>query len=405
MTDRHIGRMPLRVLHTADWHLGDRLGGIDRLPDQLARLEELTAHAESEQADVLLVCGDVLEESRPRRLAPIVAEVASLLEPSVERGMQCVFLRGNHDSRHTFDLLASLQRLIGGGAGQVRFVGSPALVPLKRAGAEEAAATLVALPYPTAPAYGVDAQAPSLEAKQAALQVAVGEHMERLTAEARGALPGLPTLMAGHFLLSGAPAATGAREVSEDEDVRIESGRLGDFAYVALGHVHEPAALAENVRYSGALDRVDFGESGQDRHAVLVEIADDGRTTQRELALDATPMVELEIGSLGEIAEQAETLPERERTIVKLVMRLGRDDSAALWMAEARARFPRLFQPPTLIQLDDPFPSLVTGEIERADVGETVRDYLAGELEDDPDRDELLALARELLAEQAVESR
>src|SRR5918993_1226056 len=233
--------MPLRVLHTADWHLGDRLGGLDRLPDQLARLEELMAHAEREQADVLLVCGDVLEESRPRRLAPIVSQLARLLEPSVARGMQCVFVRGNHDSRHTFELLASLQRLLGAGGGQVRFVGEPELVPLRDADGEPAAA-LVALPYPSAAAYGVDAQQPSIESKQAALQEAVRESVERLASEADAELAGLPKLMAGHFLLRGAPATTGAREVSEDEDVRIDTDRLSDFGYVALGHVHEPTA-------------------------------------------------------------------------------------------------------------------------------------------------------------------
>lgn len=395
--------MSLRLLHTADWHLGDRLGGLERLPDQLARLEELMAHAEDRRADVLLVCGDVLEEARPQRLAPIVAAIARLLGPSVERGMQCVFLAGNHDSQHTFDLLASLQRLLAGEAGRVHFVGSPALVPLTGADGAPAAA-LVALPYPTATAYGTDVQAATLESKHAALQAAVADAAERLTAQAGADLPGLPKLIAGHFLVRDAPAATG-HEVAESEDVRVEVPRLSDFAYVALGHVHEPTALSERVRYSGALDRVDFGEAGQPRQAVLVEVAEDGAATQCELALHPTPLEQFEIGAADELAEKAELLEDPERTIVKLVLRLGREDSASLWLAEARERFPRLFRPPETIHLDDPLPALVTGEIERGDVGDTVRDFLADELEGDPDRDELLALAGELLDEQAGERR
>ena len=296
--------MALRILHTADWHLGDRLGGLDRLPDQLARLGELMAHAEERRADVLLVCGDVLEESRPRQLAPIVAEVARLLRPSIERGMQCVFLKGNHDSRHTFDLLAGIQQLLGGEAGGVRFVGSPQLLTLDADG--EPAASLVALPYPTAAAYAVETPAATLEHKQAALQQAVSERIEQLADLADAELPDLPKAMAGHFLLREAPAATGAREVSEEEDVRVESARLSEFAYVALGHVHEPTVLSERVRYSGALDRIDFGEAGQDRHAVLVEVAGDGGLTQTELALDPTPMERIEVGS-----QFAEGLPGR----------------------------------------------------------------------------------------------
>ena len=90
-------------------------------------------------------------------------------------------------------------------------------------------------------------------------------------------------------------------------------------------------------------------------------------------------------------------------TIVTLVLRLGREDDASLWLAEARERFPRLRRPPELIQLDDPLPSLITGEIEHADVGQTVRRYLSGELAGDPDRDELIALAAELLDARARE--
>lgn len=394
--------MALRILHTADWHLGDRLGGLERLPDQLARLEELMGHVESEQVDVLLVCGDVLEEGRPQRLTPIVSEVARLLGPSVERGMQCVFVKGNHDSQHTFDLLNSLQRLFAGEAGRVHFVGSPALIPLVADGGP--AASLVALPYPEAPAYRIDMQPTTLEGKHATLQAAVAGATERLTAQASADLPGLPQLLAGHFLVRDAPAATG-HEVAESEDVRVEVPRLSDFAYVALGHVHEPTALSERVRYSGALDRVDFGEAGQPRQAVLVEVARNGAATQHELALDPTPLEQFEIGAAAELAEKAELLPDPARAIVKLVMRLGREDSASLWLAEARERFPRLYRPPDIVQLDDPLPALVTGEIERGDVGDTVREFLAGELEGDPDRDALLALAGELLDEQAGEPR
>lgn len=393
--------MTLRVLHTADWHLGDRLGGLDRLPDQIARLEELMAHAEKHRVDVLLVCGDVLEESRPQRLAEIVSEVARLLQPSIERGMRCVFLAGNHDSRHTFDLLEGVQRLIADDAGRVHFIGSPALLELTAGG--RPAAALVALPYPNATAYGVDTQITTLERKRAALQQAVSDRIELLAAQADSELPGVPKLMAGHFLLREAPAETGVREVSEIEDVRVESPRLGDFAYVALGHVHEPTVLSERVRYSGALDRVDFGEAEQPRHAVLVEIAEDGGVTQSELPLDPTPMARFETGALADVAEKAELLEDPERTIVKLALRLGREDSASLWLAEARDRFPRLYRPPDLIQLDDPQPALITGDVEHADLGETVRRYLVGELEGDPDRDELLALADELLAEPARE--
>ena len=140
--------MSLRILHTADWHLGDRLASQDRLPDQLARLEEIGAQLDEHAADVLLVCGDVLEETRRERLAEIFGALAELLAPRIERGLQCVFLAGNSDSEHTFPLLTSVQTLLGPeAAGRVRFISEPTLVPLEGADGEHARAAGAAVPH------------------------------------------------------------------------------------------------------------------------------------------------------------------------------------------------------------------------------------------------------------------
>lgn len=350
---------------------------------------------------MLLVCGDVLEERRPERLATIVSRLAELLAPSVERGMRCVFLAGNHDSVHTFELLAGVQELLGErSAARVRFVSRPALVPLTVDG--EVAAALVALPYPSAAAYPLAADVRSVEDKRAALGLAVAERMELLSAQASRDHPRVPLLMAGHFLLRHVAAPTGLREVPEAEDVHVEAEALERFAYVALGHVHQPLELAERIRYSGALDRVDFAEAGEAREAVLAEIDDDGGLALEALPLDATPMRRVEIGALGEIAQRARALDEPDRAIVKLELRLEREDVASLWLAEARRSFPRLFQPIDIVRLDEPDPPVLTGEIAHASPTETVRSFLADQLAGDPDAATLMAMAEELLGEDGL---
>lgn len=359
-------------------------------------------HAEERDVDALLVCGDVLEEQRPERLATIVSRLAELLAPSVERGMQCVFLAGNHDSLHTFALLSGVQQLLGARhARRVRFVSRPALVPLSGADGETAA-SVVALPYPTAAAYGLPGDLRTVDDKRAALDDAVTVASERLSAQASREHPGAPLLMAGHFLLRHVAAPTGLREVPEAEDVHVEGVPLDHFAYVALGHVHQPLELAERIRYSGALDRVDFAEAGEARHVVLAEIGDDGALALEELPLDATPMQRLDVGALGEIAERARALEEPDRTIVKLELRLERADVASLWLAEARRSFPRLFAPVDIVRLDEADPPVLTGAIEHASMPETVRTFVADQLAGDPDRATLLALVEELLGEEGL---
>ena len=344
----------------------------------------------------------MLEERRPERLAAIVSQLGELLAPSVERGMQCVFLAGNHDSAHTFELLSAVQQLLGERhASRVHFVREPALVPLTVGG--EVVATLVALPYPSVAAYSLPADLGSVERKRAALSAAVTERSEALSEQARREHPGLPVLMAGHFLFGHVAAldrpARGRR--ARGRPRRGCGARRASLTSRSATSTSR-SSLAEHVRYSGALDRVDFGEADEPRHVVLAEIDEAGGLALEELPLDATPMRQIEIGALDEITEQAQALDEPARTIVKLELRLDRADAASLWLAEARAAFPRRFEPIDLVRLDDPDPPLLTGEIEQAGPTETVRAFVADQLAEDPDRTTLLAMVEELLGEEGL---
>ena len=51
----------MKLLHTADWHLGKRLHGIDRLDEARAVLAELAELAAAERVDAVLVAGDLLD--------------------------------------------------------------------------------------------------------------------------------------------------------------------------------------------------------------------------------------------------------------------------------------------------------------------------------------------------------
>src|SRR5919108_382038 len=56
----------MRILHTADWHLNDRLGRIDRTDDLRKAVERVAVHCREQNVDVLLVAGDLFSElARP----------------------------------------------------------------------------------------------------------------------------------------------------------------------------------------------------------------------------------------------------------------------------------------------------------------------------------------------------
>ena len=59
----------MKIVHTADWHLGRRLGRIDRTDDLRRAVQQVADVCMRENADVLLVCGDLFEPSRTEVLS------------------------------------------------------------------------------------------------------------------------------------------------------------------------------------------------------------------------------------------------------------------------------------------------------------------------------------------------
>jgi exonuclease SbcD len=89
----------MRILHTADWHLGDRLGRIDRTEDLRRAVERVAEYCKSESVDVLLVAGDLFSElSRPDSLRESIAHLQATFEPFLLGGGTILALTGNHDN-------------------------------------------------------------------------------------------------------------------------------------------------------------------------------------------------------------------------------------------------------------------------------------------------------------------
>ncbi len=388
----------MRILHTSDWHLGARLGTQDRLDDQFQRLQELCGYIDREEVDLLLVAGDVFDEHRAEALARIIVRLARLLKPRIEAGLSCVFVAGNHDREHVFPLLRGLQELAApGDERRVVFAERPALVPVSSRSGESV--QLVLMPYPTAVRYDLsDRRWPSPDVKRKELADAVRARIRELASEAREVGKGVPSLLCGHFLVRG--VKEGFYHLAEQEDVPVEPGDLPAYAYIALGHIHKPQTVgAPYIRYSGSLERMDRGEAGDNKQALLVEVGRSGLHDVRELPLNATPFAQVEASSEADLEAAATALQEPERTLVSLCLSLRRDQSLASLQAKARQLFPRLYGPPEVRWLDAAAQGRPAFVLDRRDVPGTVRTYLREALKDDPAADALVALVEELLME------
>lgn len=102
----------LKILHTADWHLGKKLDFFSRLPEQVEVMEEICQIADDEAVDMVIVAGDLFDAFNPP------TEAIDLLYKTLKRltnnGQRPVIaIAGNHDSPSLIDAPDPLAREIG----------------------------------------------------------------------------------------------------------------------------------------------------------------------------------------------------------------------------------------------------------------------------------------------------
>jgi DNA repair exonuclease SbcCD nuclease subunit len=188
--------------------------------------------------------------------------------------------------------------------------------------------------------------------------------------------------------------------MTEQEDVLLEPAEMPAYDYVALGHIHKAQLLgAPHIRYSGSIERMDRGEQGDEKIALLVELTRRGLQDVKELPLNATPFAHVAVASEQEMAQAAGRIPDLDRTLVSVTATLRREQSLASMIASARRLFPRLYSSVEVKWSGDEERGSPEVRLDRRDVASNVRSYLSQQLDGDPDLEPLTVLAEELLVE------
>jgi DNA repair protein SbcD/Mre11 len=257
----------MRILHTADWHLGKILKGRERTPEIREGLQGLLQLAKSERIDLMLVAGDLFD----RTLVSAEAETAAFefFLGLREQGIPALVIAGNHDSRERMEALAPLLSLTGATVyGDVRFAGNGGVVQVGGARA-------ALMPFLSERRL-VKANS-LLETDSAQWKGEYGEGMSKIFKNLATAFaPEAINLFMAHLTVEGSRLGGGEFTFHTTNSYAV---RPTDFpltsSYVALGHIHRQQQVGEAPQawYSGSLIQLDFGE-GEDapRGALLVEL-------------------------------------------------------------------------------------------------------------------------------------
>ena len=270
----------MKLLHISDLHIGKRVNAFSMIEDQKYILRQILAIADSQQADGVMIAGDIYDKPVPS--AEAVQLFDWFLTELADRGKQVYAVSGNHDSAERIAFGAQLMNGRGVYVSPV-YQGETAMLTVHDAYGE---LCIYLLPFikPAVVRHALE-DAPGMEGKALpeSYQDAVALAVERMEVDRSRR-----NILIAHQFVTGA-----GRCDSEDVSVggvdNVDADLFDAFDYVALGHIHSPQHMKrETVRYCGTPLKYYFSEAEQEKSVTVVELGEKGR-----IEITAVPLVPL----------------------------------------------------------------------------------------------------------------
>lgn len=311
----------MRILHTADWHLGKTLEGTSRQAEQEAFVEELCSIVDREQIDAVLIAGDVFDTFNPPARAEELFYYA--LERLSNQGRRAVVaIAGNHDNPERLcaaNPLAIRQGIVllglpneqvafskGYGDGVQVVDAKPTYVALKIPGWSYPL-EIGALPYPSEARLN---QVLAQVLDENSLQQAYAKRIEEIWGylDTQFSEDGACVVMS-HLFMDGSAETGSERPIQVGGAYTVGRTAPSMAQYMALGHLHRAQNLREDVpiRYSGSPIAYSFSEKHQTKSVTLVDIKPKQPVYWEEIRLTAgKPLVRWEAHGLGQVIDWCE---------------------------------------------------------------------------------------------------
>ena len=289
----------MKIFHTGDWHIGKIINQVYMTKDQEHILQELITLIEKEKPDVLLISGDVYDRAIP----PV--EAVELLDRTLSRivldlATPVILIAGNHDSPDR----------LGFGSGILKARGMHVAGPLRE---EISSLTLTdeygpvhfyLVPYASNSVIRDVLDQQDIQDTNSAIKAVI----ERIKSNWN---PAERNVLVTHGFFQGGEEP----ELSESEKPLsytdsiggvdgVAAALVGDFDYVALGHLHCPQRVgSERIRYAGSLLKYSFSEVNQKKSVTVVSLQEKGNVAVECKALSPIRDMKKIKGSLRELLE------------------------------------------------------------------------------------------------------
>lgn len=264
----------MKILHTADWHIGKVLHRQSLYEDISLFFDWIINYIRDHKIDLLLVSGDIFDLANPSN-SDTKLYYHTLYRLS-KTNVKIIITGGNHDSISLLDapsaLLDVLDITVIGGARDDKY---EEIIPVHgKSGTVEC--VVLAAPFLRDKDLRQSLQASEMTDKASVISDAIKQHYDtltELTLEKFGY--SVPIIAMGHLYMKGSISSDSEREIHIGNLEGLDSKIIHpEIDYMALGHIHKPQKIGNknNIRYSGSPVFLDFSERDYDKMVIEIEI-------------------------------------------------------------------------------------------------------------------------------------
>lgn len=296
----------MRILHTADWHLGKLIYGVSMLGDQQAFLEEtLYPVIEQERPDCLVLSGDIFDRSVAPPQAIRLFESCVLKLCKTYR-LPLLAISGNHDGADRIAPAAQLLREQGVYIStKIGDAFSP--VALEKGGT---AYHFHLLPYFEPAELRAHFKNEEIRGFSEAYRAAVGQMAQGFDKKA-------VHILCAHCFVTGCTVSDSESPICVGGSGEVSASLFEPFGLTLLGHLHAPQKAGENVFYSGSPLKYSFDEEHQKKSLSIIDI--DGKDYEiRRIPVKAKRDMKTLTGSFHELCGKGSRKKDEDYIFVRL---------------------------------------------------------------------------------------
>ena len=267
----------MRILHTSDWHIGQRLYGNERILEHRLFNDWLIQTIEQKRIDALLIAGDIFDVAYPSNSA-LELYYGFLTQLVTTSCKNVIIIGGNHDSVSTLNapkkILKHLNIQVFGG---IESNIDSHFIEIKN---KEKDIVIAAIPFLREKDIVESMAGQDFYEKIETLKRSLIDFYHKIDEELNKKYSNHFKIYTGHFYTSGSLLSDSERQIHFGNQGEISFSKLPKADYWALGHIHRPQKIGgyENVRYSGSPLPLSFSERKDNKILIELEVKENGLT-------------------------------------------------------------------------------------------------------------------------------